>query len=258
MQKRFGNYLEVFCILHSYIADDKVKKTYKILALVLITGWAVVHFGKDIIRQFESDEVSVSRGTTAGGSLENGKRLPTSGSNFTTYSRLGALLGRTAVHEKVRNCILEAYAALDSGHPELEFIIGETGWVSGGPFPPHKTHQNGLSVDFMTPILSKEGEVERLPTSVFNKFGYNIEFDEKGAWRDAKIDYEAIALHLKLLSEAARNHGIEIERVIFDPVLQPYLFGTETGKEIKRRLRFSTKRSWVRHDEHYHVDFRLR
>ena len=235
-----------------------MRKTFKILLLVLIIFWGVIHFGNDVIRLFESDKTSTSQGTPSNGSLKNGKRLPTSGSNYTSYSRLGTLLGRTAVHDKVRDTILDAFAEINESHAELRFVVGETGWVGGGPFPPHKTHQNGLSVDFMTPIRSTTGEVMMLPTSIFNKFGYNVEFDQRGEWRDTRIDYEAIAVHLTALSNAAERHGVEIERVIFDPVLQPYLFSSSTGKQIKNRLRFSTKRSWVRHDEHYHVDFRLR
>ena len=168
------------------------------------------------------------------------------------------MLGRNAVHDKVRAAILSSFEELQQTHPEYRYVIGETGWVSGGAFPPHKTHKNGLSVDFMVPIKSKKGEVKLLPTSVFNKFGYDIEFDEKGLHEKYDIDYEAMAFHLKALDEAAQEQGIAIERVIFDPVLQPFLlFETRAGHDIRARLRFSTRRSWVRHDEHYHVDFRL-
>lgn len=234
-----------------------LRRSLKIGLLILLLIWSVIHFGNSLLRVFESDTPSISHGSTGNGSLENGKRLPTSGPNFSSYSRLGALIGRTAVHDKVRDVVIDAYKNLEKSHPELRFIIGETGWVNGGPFPPHKTHQNGLSVDFMTPIRNEAGVVKLLPTSLFHKFGYNIEFDEQGRWYGNTIDYEAIALHLNALARAADHHGIAIERVIFDPVLQPALFATTTGKELRTALRFSTRRSWVRHDEHYHIDFRL-
>ena len=52
----------------------------------------------------------------------------------------------------------------------------------------------------------------------------------------------------------ARGHGLW--RVIFDPQLQPLLFDTEIGRLLKKNnITFSKKRSWVRHDDHYHVDF---
>ena len=229
----------------------------KLLVFSIVIVWSATFFGNDVLRLFESKTASISHGTPAGGSLENGKRLPTRGRNFTTYSRLGATLGRTAVHDKVRTAILASFDELHRTHPELTYVIGETGWVGGGAFPPHKTHQNGLSVDFMVPVRSKQGQVKVLPTTVFNKFGYDIEFDERGHYKNYDIDYEAIALHLLALDAAAKEHGISINRVIFDPELQPYLFEGNWGQEARKRLKFSTRRSWVRHDEHYHVDFSL-
>ncbi|MDX1488081.1 MAG: hypothetical protein R3268_07770, partial [Acidiferrobacterales bacterium] len=50
-------------------------------------------------------------------------------------------------------------------------------------------------------------------------------------------------------------HGAELWRVIFDPKLQPYLMRTKYGEYLRKHVRFSKKQSWVRHDEHYHVDF---
>lgn len=40
--------------------------------------------------------------------------------------------------------------------------------------------------------------------------------------------------------------------------LQTHLFNTETGKLIHGRVAFSKNPSWVRHDDHYHVDFEIR
>ena len=234
----------------------------KTVRLIFLSGLVLlglaVYFGNDLLRLIESSEPSTSHGSPANGYLENGKRLPTKGPNFRTYSRLGSLLGRNAVHHRVHQTILDAYTQLNQTHPDHRYIIGETGWVRGGPFPPHKTHQNGLSVDFMTPIKNKQGVVRELPTWFFNRFGYDIEFDEAGKHDDYDIDYEALAIHLRALDMAARENGIEIDRVIFDPVLQPHLFKNAVGQEIKKRLRFSARRSWVRHDEHYHVDFRVK
>lgn len=41
------------------------------------------------------------------------------------------------------------------------------------------------------------------------------------------------------------------------PGLQPLLFRAPQGQLLRARMRFSTRPAWVRHDEHYHVDFRL-
>jgi penicillin-insensitive murein endopeptidase len=64
-----------------------------------------------------------------------------------------------------------------------------------------------------------------------------------------------MAAHIVALHSEAKKLGYDIWRVIFVPELQPNLFKTKYGVYLKDNIQFSTKRSWVRHDEHYHVDF---
>lgn len=202
-------------------------------------------------------EPSVCHGTTADGSLENGWRLPRAGPNFAAYSVLGSLLGRTYVHSTVHEIVLEAYAALEATAPDTVFVYGETGFEEGGAFEPHKTHRNGLSVDFMVPVRNPEGESVRLPTNAFNRWGYDVEFDEQGGSEELRIDYQALSEHIFQLDLAARRNGASIRRVIFAPELQPFLASTKRWPALGKSVRFSEKRSWVRHDEHYHVDFEV-
>ncbi|RFA36934.1 hypothetical protein CAL65_09710 [Alkalilimnicola ehrlichii] len=220
------------------------------------TLFGSVHAGNDLLILFESNAASESIGTTNNGRLVNGKRLPSSGPNFRTYSRLGSLIGRTAVHDRVRDTVLGAYRQLAEEHPELVFVYGETGWPWGGRFRPHRTHQNGLSVDFMVPVR-KDARSVPLPTHPFNKWGYAISFDREGRSGELQIDFEAIAAHLHALIAAGREHGVGIELVVFAPDLQQHLFDTESGAELRDKIRFNVNPSWVRHDDHYHVDFRL-
>ncbi len=198
---------------------------------------------------------SICYGTTEKGRVENAWQLPASGKNFTAYSSVGAAVGRNYVHSKVYETVLDAYRSLQSRRPDKVFVYGETGWKKGGRFRPHKTHQNGLSVDFFVPVLDKKGTSVPLPTSALNKFGYSIEFDSKGKYKEYAIDFEAMAAHLVELKNAADKNGIKIGRVIFDNDLQKLLFRTSEGKGLPSLMAFSTKRPWVRHDEHYHVDF---
>lgn len=198
---------------------------------------------------------SICRGTTVDGSLEHGCRLPAGGENYSSYSTIGRLLQRTWVHCTVAAIVEDSYSAMAERRPETVFVYGETGWPSGGRFRPHKTHRYGLSVDFMVPVLDGEGRSVLLPTHVFNKWGYDLEFDGEGRAGDLRIDYEALAGHLLALDRAAREHGVGISRVIFDPALQPFLHDADAWPELRGRVKFSTRRSWVRHDEHYHVDF---
>lgn len=194
-------------------------------------------------------------GNTHNGRLEGGKKLPLSGNNYVTYSYLANFAGRTYVHSKVFQIVTQAYQSLEAHHPDKRYMYAETGFKNGGKFKPHKTHTNGLSVDFMTPVINKKQESVHLSTHIFNKLGYSIEFDNKGNYKDLKIDYLALAAHLVALDKAAKKVGYGIWRVIFDPKLQPNLFETPYSDYLKQHINFSSKRSWVRHDEHYHVDF---
>jgi len=216
-------------------------------AILLICLWPVTAAAGD----------STCFGTTGNGRLEDGVRLPASGQNFSSYSLLGITLGRTYVHSKVAAAVTDAFTDLESTRPETVFVYGETGFKSGGTFRPHKTHQNGLSVDFMIPVRNKKDKSIPLPTHAFNKWGYDLEFDAEGRLDDMAIDWEAMADHLTALHKAAKANGIGIWRVIFDPKLQPFLWQTKNGAYLQANLQFSTRRSWVRHDDHYHVDFEV-
>ncbi|HVK53936.1 MAG TPA: penicillin-insensitive murein endopeptidase [Burkholderiales bacterium] len=200
---------------------------------------------------------SVCFGAPSKGRLEGGVQIAKSGSNFSPYSSLGVSLGRTYVHSKVAQVISEAYSAVGQSQPNTVFVYGESGWASGGRIKPHRTHQNGLAVDFMVPVLNSEGQSVPLPTDVSNKFGYSIEFDSAARYKDLTIDFEAIAEHLDAVHKAAEKNGVGVARVIFEPLFIPKLYNTKRGAFIKRSITFMQGQAWVRHDEHYHIDFTL-
>lgn len=196
-------------------------------------------------------------GTTSNGRLENGWKLPASGANYSTHWTVGRVIGRSYVHSSVHAVVIDAYSQLERALSDKVFVYGETGWENGGQFKPHKTHRNGLSVDFMVPVTDETGKSVELPSSVLNKWGYDLEFNSKGQLDDLTIDFDAIAEHIYQLEVSSKRHGIGIWRVIFDPQLQPYLESSPRWPYLKENVQFSTKRSWVRHDEHYHVDFEV-
>ncbi|VAW86037.1 conserved hypothetical protein [hydrothermal vent metagenome] len=200
---------------------------------------------------------SMCYGTTSNGRLENGVQLPSEGINYVSYSKTAEIVGRTYVHSKVKEIMLASYQRLETEAPGKVFKYAETGFKEGGQFKPHKTHRNGLSVDFMVPVINENGKSVHLPTHYFNKLGYSIEFDSVGKYDGLEIDYEALAAHLVSLHKVAIEKGVNLWRVIFDPNLQPYLMRTKYGEYLKKNIQFSKKRSWVRHDEHYHVDFEV-
>jgi penicillin-insensitive murein endopeptidase len=202
-------------------------------------------------------ESSSCFGTTSNGYIQNSVKLPSKGKNFLSYSSIANLAGRTYVHSKVRDIIITAYKELEMEQPTKVYKYAETGFKKGGWFKPHKTHQNGLSVDFMTPVVNNQGDSVHLPTNLLNKLGYNIEFDKNNRFDGMLIDFEALAAHIVSLHRESKKQGYGLWRVIFAPELQPYLFKTQYANYLKDNIQFSKKRSWVRHDEHYHVDFAI-
>lgn len=200
---------------------------------------------------------SICYGTTSDGRIENAVQLPSDGKNFIGYSSVARLAGRTYVHSEVSKIIISAYKELETEQPDKVYKYAETGFEQGGQFKPHKTHRNGLSVDFMTPVIDKSGKSIHLPTNPLNKFGYNIEFDKNDQYEDMNIDYEALAAHVVSLHQQAVKRGYDLWRVIFDPKLQPKLYKTKYADYLRKNIQFSTRPSWVRHDEHYHVDFAI-
>jgi len=194
-------------------------------------------------------------GTVSNGRIEGTVKLPTSGPNFGAYSSLAAAVGRTHVHSVVAETIISAYSALEAQHPSKTYVYGETGWPSGGSFRPHRTHQNGLSVDFFVPVRNGDGKSVPLPTAITNRFGYDIEFGTDAKYGEYEIDFPAMAEHLYQLHAAAKARGTGIALVIFDSAFLPRLFATQRGLYLQQNLPFMKGKPWVRHDEHYHVDF---
>lgn len=207
-----------------------------------------------ILLLFEGSQPSRAKGGVGKGSIAYAKRLPYRGANFTTYSFGGYLMGRTFVHDKVKKTVLDAYHICEETASSTHFILGETGRKHGGAFIPHRTHQNGLSVDFMTPLLRREEPYHR--HHLFNLWGYAHEFDNKGKKGNLEIDFEVMATHLLAIKEAARANGLAIQKVIFDPILRPQLLATKEGKKL-RSLPFTRNRVIIRHDDHYHIDFKV-
>ena len=198
---------------------------------------------------------SVCHGTPANGRIEYAVRLPRGGENFRAYGNAGVELGRTYAHARVARAVESAYAQVAVSMPNKTFVYGETGFARGGPFKPHKTHQNGLSVDFMVPVVDAKGRSVPLPTHAGNRYGYDIEFDADARYRDLRIDFEALGEHLYALDQAGRRSSARISRVIFEPAFLPKLFATRRGPYLRDRITFVRGKVWWRHDEHYHVDF---
>ncbi|NVK89265.1 MAG: penicillin-insensitive murein endopeptidase [Gammaproteobacteria bacterium] len=230
------------------------KRVLLALSLTAFIGWAPLAAANTLTAE---SATSQCYGSTSKGRVEDAVQLPARGENFIQYSRIARVAGRTYVHSVVRDIVVASYADLARSHPDKVFKYAETGFANGGQFKPHKTHQNGLSIDFMTPMIDQAKQSVHLPTHFANRFGYDIELSANGEYQGLTIDYEALAAHIVALHRQARAKGYDLWRVIFAPKLQPPLFKTQYGDYLKQHIQFSQKPSWVRHDEHYHVDFKI-
>lgn len=232
----------------------------KFFGRVALFGLVLAGSAAGVVAYFGVDDgkPSACSGGVVGGHLSNGKRLPLSGANFSAYHLAGYMAGRTFMHRLARDASLDAYKELERTATDQRYVYAEAGWPLGGAFPPHRSHSNGTSADFMVPLRTDRGASVQVPASIFNKLGYNVKFDDEGYGANGvRIDFEAIAQHLVALDKASRKHGIKINRVIFEPSLQKHLFATASGRALTQRMSFMDRPAWVRHDQHYHVDFTI-
>lgn len=129
---------------------NKKKTVYKIisLALLLILGFRTV---SQIL--YKNEGVSTSAGRAGKGELINAYKLPYKGNNFKYFSPFSYfILNRSYVNSKVYQTILDAYKQCEKDCPNTKFRLMECSKRKCGKIFPHITHQNGLSVDFMTPL----------------------------------------------------------------------------------------------------------
>jgi len=238
----------------------KRKRKYVSLAALLL----VVFFCS--IQEFihKNEGISISSGSKANGSMENAWLLEYREKNYEFFSPLSYyILDNAYVHNKVWNTVIETYELMAAAYPDRRFKVMETARQNGGQMLIHRTHQTGLSVDFMVPKIRKQNE-----NPFWDKIGmlhYLLDFDPEGRLiidKKTKIDFECMAQHILALNETAKKNGLEIRMIIFKTNLKDDLFNTPSGKKLKqsgiyfaRSLQPIVNRV---HDDHYHVDFKIR
>lgn len=210
---------------------------------------------------YQNQGRSTARGSTGRGSLENAYILPYYGANFQYFSPLSYfLLDNAYLHSKTHKIVLEAYKECEKTCEGTEFRIMECTRKEGGEMLIHRSHQNGLSVDFMIP--KKRGEEQSLLYDRSGMLHYLLEFDDSGRlWfdKEVKLDLETAARHILGLDNAAKRNGMRIKRVILKTDLKAKFYQTESGKKVKARGIYLVRSlpDLVNrvHDDHYHVDF---
>jgi len=206
---------------------------------------------------------SISLGNVGSGSLIHGKIVPFSGRNFVYFDTLSYISSRAFVNDKLLSTIQNTYSELEELLPNQHFCIMECSNEQGGEIHPHRTHQNGLSIDFMTPLM-KEGnayyELDHIGAP-----HYLLEFDNNGKYTkdpSVSIDFEKMAMHLLTLQKSAKKNGLKISKVILKTELKDELFSSIFGKQLAESGIYFTKSLTpminALHDDHYHVDFELK
>lgn len=207
-----------------------------------------------------NDKPSVSHGTVGGGSLDNGKLIPFSGENYQYFSESSYLSGRGFLNDKVKTSTLNTYKECLTAIPDRMFYIMECSNQNGGKIWPHKTHQNGMSIDFMMPLVQNGEPYYGLDTKGVNH--YLLEFDYEGKYIEdpsIEIDFEVIAHHILLLEEQANEQELHIKKVIIHTELKDELFAGKYGQQLKNSDIYVVKALPplinALHDDHYHIDF---
>lgn len=201
---------------------------------------------------------SKSKGSVSNGSIENAWLLPFSGVNYCYFDTSSYLNRRAFSTEQTINAVVNSYEALQD--VDRTFYVMELSNEHGGKMFPHRTHQNGLSVDLMVPLLK-----DNKPYTDLDQDGlahYILEFNKKGQLtRDTTIhiDFDIVARHILALEKSANEQGLKIQKVIINTDLKDELFSTPYGKELKKSgiyiVRNLEKLINDLHDDHYHVDF---
>lgn len=204
---------------------------------------------------------SKTTGKVNNGEIENAWLMPRKGNNYKYFSWFSYyILGRGYTHSDVCKTIIASYSELEETSPGIKFRHMESAKKKGGKTWPHRTHQNGLSVDFMTPL--KKNEKQKLAYDRIGMFRYVMNFDNNGKAKINKkvsIDFEQCALHILTLEKHARQHNLRIKKVILNTNLKDDLFKTKYGQKLKESgIYFTQNLSPMLnklHDDHYHIDF---
>ncbi|AZQ64913.1 hypothetical protein EI427_22055 [Flammeovirga pectinis] len=228
---------------------------------------------------------SVSHGTRFNGTLERGWLLPYRGENYGSFSGISYyLMDNAYVNNKVSRSVLDSYESLNNTiSNDCFYYYMECSDHSGGNLYLHRSHENGLSIDFMIP-KQQEGK----PYTFLDHWGlfhYFLETDYLGNYKQrysllnflnpllSKIigkvfipsnisnDFRKVADHILALDIACKKNGISIKQVIIRIEFKEKIFSTPSGQKLLSRGVYFAKKLPPEvnemHDEHYHIDFNI-
>lgn len=200
-------------------------------------------------------------GEVHNGSLINGYKIPYKGRNYKYFSLFSYyILNRAYTNNRLNEIVEESYKKCQTQIPSVKFMYMECSRKEGGKMWPHRTHQNGMSIDFMVPLTKRNKQKTFYDHSGI--FHYALSFDQNGKLnlnKKVSINFEAVAKHILILDSTARKHGMKIKKVILKINLKDELFNTKSGHILKQSgiyfAKYLPKTINNLHDDHYHVDF---
>lgn len=206
-----------------------------------------------------NDTASQSIGTVNNGELKHGKLVPYKGRNFMYFDRESYLASRAFLNNLALKSTLGMYDSLLKVLPQRYFHLMECSHQHGGELFPHRTHQNGLSIDFMMPLQKNGSPYYGLDTLGIEH--YALQFDDAGRYTKdttVSIDFDLVARQILILDHFARKNGLAIFKVIIKIELKEELFATPFGQQLKESdiyiVRGLSPLVNDLHDDHFHID----
>jgi len=243
----------------------------KLFRLVLLLCISCSVFGQDqssdrikvyISGNKDNSSPSTSTGTVSDGKLINGKLFPFQGANYQYFDTTSYINNRAFLNDKIRTVATGSYKQLEKEIPDRKFFIMECSNKNGGQIFPHRTHQNGLSIDFMMPLIKGNKPFYGLDTIGANH--YWLDFDNEGKYSGDKniaIDFDLVARQILSLETHARNNGYKIQKVIIKTEFKNLIFASPHGKKLKESNIYLVKSLTPMinslHDDHFHIDFEI-
>jgi penicillin-insensitive murein endopeptidase len=210
---------------------------------------------------FKNNGTSRATGEFSSGSLYNSYLIPYTGKNFKYFSYLSYfIMDNGYMHSAMYHTILDSYKSCEKLCPGIKFQLMECANKNGGKMAIHRTHQLGLSADFM--VVKKVGKAQKTNLDHLGMAHYLHGFDDHGKhewFSNVEIDFETCAKHILTLDDASKKNGLRVTKVIFRIELLDDLFKTPSGQELQKRGIYFAQ--WMPdfinnlHDDHYHVDF---
>lgn len=238
------------------------RRKLKLVILLIILSGIIIACTPNMF--YKNTGVSTSIGSPGNGSLKNAYQIDYKANNYKYFSPVSYYLFNNGfLNSSLYHTIIDSYKECEETCPGTEFRIMECSDKKGGKVLLHRTHRNGMSVDFMVPKL--KNNMQKKFYDRIGLFHYLLNFDSSGQLKLNKkvtIDFETIGKHIIALDNAARENGLVISKVILKIDLKDDFYKTKSGKEVKRRgiylARSLQSKVDIMHDDHYHVDFKYK